>query len=252
MTGLTKPEIMRIVLGYIGVQGGYLGDFTYRTLAEFYPYYCDLDVDTTSYAGTIKERFTAILEAQPPAAQARILRGLLKRFPPGSSPDRTPEKHDQIQRLAKGLEDIGSIEAGDLVFTSEVVERAIRDAELLLSQNGAASGVDRVHTALHGYLKEVCRSAGLDFGRDASLTDLFKVLRSGHPAFQVSGSRDNEITLVLRSLGGILDALNTLRNRASLAHPNALLERNDALLAINAAKTILNYLDGRISAYTAA
>ena len=35
-SGLTDGEITRIVNRYIGVSGGYLGDFSYRTHVDFY------------------------------------------------------------------------------------------------------------------------------------------------------------------------------------------------------------------------
>jgi hypothetical protein len=38
----TENLIIKIVNRYIGVEGGYLGDFTYRNHREFYPEYCDL------------------------------------------------------------------------------------------------------------------------------------------------------------------------------------------------------------------
>ena len=44
-SALSKREIMIVVNRYIGVEGGYLGDFSYRTHAEFYPLYCELDID---------------------------------------------------------------------------------------------------------------------------------------------------------------------------------------------------------------
>ena len=37
MVGLSRGEIIRLVNSYIGVSGGYLGDFSSRTHAEFYP-----------------------------------------------------------------------------------------------------------------------------------------------------------------------------------------------------------------------
>jgi hypothetical protein len=67
MVGLTKGEIIRLVNGYIGVSGGYLGDFSYRTHSEFYPEYCQLDVDPANYEGTTRERFISILERSDPA-----------------------------------------------------------------------------------------------------------------------------------------------------------------------------------------
>ena len=42
---LTRQEVLKVVNRYIGVDGGYLGDFSYRTHADFYPEYCDLDTD---------------------------------------------------------------------------------------------------------------------------------------------------------------------------------------------------------------
>jgi hypothetical protein len=54
--------------------------------------------------------------------------------------------------------DVAFTEAPDPVanpspaFTTDVVERALVDAEQLLSGSGPISAVDRVHTALHGYL----------------------------------------------------------------------------------------------------
>lgn len=51
-------------------------------------------------------------------------------------------------------------------------------------------------------------------------------------------------------MGGIatiLDALNPIRNSASVAHPNLdLLSEADAMLAINAARTILHYVEARV------
>jgi hypothetical protein len=83
---LSKGEILRIVYQYIGVDGGYLGDFTYQSHVEFYPLYCNLDLDPFEYLpeGTTRERFIVVLEKSPPDVQAKIVRGLLAKYPVGS------------------------------------------------------------------------------------------------------------------------------------------------------------------------
>jgi hypothetical protein len=43
VSGLSQGQVLRVVNDYVGVHGGYLGDFTYRTHSEFYPLYCDID-----------------------------------------------------------------------------------------------------------------------------------------------------------------------------------------------------------------
>lgn len=86
--GMTRPEIYSLVNDYIGVDGGYLREFTYRTHQEFYPYYCDLDIDPLTLEGmTTRERFIHILEKAAPHDQAKILRGVLKKCPPRERSD---------------------------------------------------------------------------------------------------------------------------------------------------------------------
>ena len=85
MSSLTKSEIMKIVNRYIGVSGGYLGDFSYRTHAEFYSEYCGLDnIDPYRIEGTTRERFIKILSECEPRVQAKILRGVVDRFEVGA------------------------------------------------------------------------------------------------------------------------------------------------------------------------
>jgi hypothetical protein len=42
---------------------------------------CDLDINPYEYEGTTRWRFIEIVKSQPPAYQARIIRGVLERFP---------------------------------------------------------------------------------------------------------------------------------------------------------------------------
>lgn len=244
--GLKKSEINKLVLKYMGVAAGYLADFSYRTHHEFY-IDLDLDIDPNRYTGTTRERFIKILAENDPQVQAMILEGVLSHYPVGSSELRTKERADEIRGWIIRLRTGAQVEQPSLRITSEIVERALRDAQELLRANGATSGVDRIHTALHGYLREICSSAGLTATEDAALTELFKIVREKHPAFSDVGPRSDEVMRVLRALANILDTLNPLRNKASVAHPNqALLPEPEAMLVINAARTILHYVDGKI------
>jgi hypothetical protein len=221
----------------------------YRTHAEFYPEYCDLDIDPYQYQGTTRERFIVILKGSPPNVQAKIVRGVLQRFPfdaENRPTSRTKELHDDILNIARRLEGAASVASPDPKITSEVVERAISDVEALIQIRGAVSGVDRVHTALHGYLRAVCDKENIVYGKDDSMTKLFKLLRQHHPALQNLGTRSQDIERVLQSFASIMDALNPIRNNASIAHPNEnLLGKDEAMLVINATRTLLHYLDAR-------
>jgi hypothetical protein len=132
-------------------------------------------------------------------------------------------------------------------ITSSTVEEALKDAQNLLQTSGAKNAVDRIHTAIHGYLKQICDESSIVYPADANLTQLFGLIRDNHPKLASARSGDTDSLRILRSFAGILEATNNLRNQRTLAHPNhALLEEPEAILAINAVRTILHYLDAKL------
>lgn len=144
-------------------------------------------------------------------------------------------------------EELEPVTSPVLEITSDVVERALRDAEQLLVTQGATSGVDRVHTAFHGYLLAITARASLMVSDSGSVTELFKVIRHWHPSFQHAGPRQGDIDKVMRSIANVVDSLNPVRNQASIAHPNEdLLEEPEAMLVINSVRSLLHYLNARI------
>jgi hypothetical protein len=89
--------------------------------------------------------------------------------------------------------------------------------------------------------------AGLVVDDQASLTQLFKLLRASPPKFLHLGSQDKDIVRVLNSLANVFDALNTIRNHASVAHPNGnLLDDAEAMLMVNVTRTLFHYLNVKV------
>ncbi len=84
---------------------------------------------------------------------------------------------------------------------------------------------------------------------DPGVTQIFKLMRENHPALRDMGVQDDAMRKIVFSIGNILDSLNPLRNRGSLAHANDhLVERDEALLAINLTRSIIQYLDSKSGA----
>ena len=139
------------------------------------------------------------------------------------------------------------VSSPNLQITSDSVERALADAEQLMNRQGATSGIDRIQTAFHEVMRAGCVKNGITIPSDSSITALFKLLRENHPAFSVKTVNNTDLERVLRGIATIVDALNPLRSRASLAHPNeALLDEADAMLTINCIRTLLHYLTARL------
>lgn len=130
---------------------------------------------------------------------------------------------------------------------SEVVERALADADNLLHTSGPISCVDRLHTALHGYLRALCAETGITGLEGAAVTALFKRLRAEHPSFQCLGAQDKDVVRILNSFGSVIDVINTIRNNASVAHPNdVLLGEAEATLVVNVIRTLFHYISAKV------
>ena len=243
---LDKQKAMRLVNRYIGVSGGYLGDFSYRTHSEFYTEYCGIyDIETDAFSGTTRERFIEILLSRTPHDQAKILRGVIAKF--GENDQSDPERivlRNEVETWQLELERGPTVSNPTPTSTRDVVHRALADADALLRTNGPASAVDRIHTALHGHLLSLCASADITLPNDPSITVAMKALRENHVNLQPAGTRSSDITQVLYAMSNVLDKINAIRNNASAAHPNEILLGDaEARLVINAGKTVFAYPD---------
>ncbi|WP_343639643.1 abortive infection family protein [Roseateles sp.] len=139
-----------------------------------------------------------------------------------------------------------SVPSPVLKITSATVERALNDAERLVATEGPTSAVDRVHAALHGYLRTLADQASIAYADGASITEMFKLVRTQHPMLSSTATGQSSIDKILKAHANIVDALNPLRNHASVAHPNdELLEEPEAMLVINSVRSLLHYLNAR-------
>lgn len=140
------------------------------------------------------------------------------------------------------------LEVPDVVPTSASAGAlaALADAQALLETRGPTSAVDRVHTGLHGFLRAACQNTNIPVDADATPNQLLKALLDRHPALANLGPRSEEVKRLIRTSASIVDSMGTLRNRASLAHPNEeLLDHDEALFVINLARSLLRFLDAK-------
>ena len=253
MAKMTDKEITQFVNYYIGVEryGGLRGISDMEHLHEFYYVDCDLEIEP-SVDGSLADEFEEILRRQSPQNQARILRAGLQEFFVWSQnelPTRQEKLRPRLKEVALRLESESTIvENVSPQSPSESVRLALEEAEDLIRRGRVPSAVDRTHTALHAYIKDLCDDWTIEYEKDASLTKVFKVLRKNHPAFSVDGPRQQEIEQMLNGLATVLDGLNPIRNWASLAHrpDTTLLEEAEATFAINAARSIFHYIEDKM------
>jgi hypothetical protein len=252
---MSPREINKLVEDYIGTEGGYLRNFSYSIHDTFYHIYCGLDVDVPAYRKTgltTRRAFIAILKDAKPRDQGKIIRGVFEFLPaPETGIDDASRKkialHKELLAVAARLESSGQVETPEITNTSETVLEALKDAGVLLETRGPKSAVDRVHTALHGYLKKLCADRGCVLPTDPPLTTVFKVIREQFPEFSVTIPHDAEAKRLFGSVAQALDSLNTIRNRGTLAHPNELLlDAPEAMLYINLSRAVLGFIESKL------
>lgn len=145
------------------------------------------------------------------------------------------------------IDEVAAVSTPQLQITSAAVVRALSDFEVLVSsRGGAVSGVDRIHTALHGYLGAVCAEAQIPHSNDADITTLFKLIREKHPKLQ-DKPPGQEAAKIMRAFATMVDTLNPVRNQKSMAHPSEdLLPEPEAMLVANAVRSFLHYLNAKL------
>ena len=249
----TESLIRKIVNRYIGVDQGYLGmptriRFSYRKHEDFYPEYCDLSKSPSNHEGTTRDKFIAIFSSSTPKEQAKIIRGIVQRFPVSETFEtRTDDLKNELLSEADKLEKINLIQNPALLNTSDVVFDALEDAESLIKERKSVSAVDRIHTAFHGYLRSLCTNDNITFTDKDDLVALVKKIINEHSKFSVT-TKEEEIKNIIRNLVSIADSLNPIRNQGSLAHPNEnLLSEAEANLVINCVRTLLIYLNTKFN-----
>lgn len=137
-----------------------------------------------------------------------------------------------------------SVQIKELHNSNESVFHALADAETLISERGAPNAYDRMHTALHSFLREVCNNHSISYASSDAITALLPKINAYIKNLPDDGGRNDTVFHMLRSATAILDKLNYLRNHHSLSHPTEnLLNDSDARFAINIARSIMMYVD---------
>ncbi len=148
------------------------------------------------------------------------------------------------------LRDNGLIESPGLIYNFKFVEECLDQCQTLISNHSLGSAVDRAHTALHGYMKEICTAFELEvLGSHPKIQDYWSEIKLHHPKFNVDVKEyHTPINQVVGTIGKVIDKINDLRNNKTYSHPNdEILGEGEARLVINLSRVFLQYIDGKVS-----
>lgn len=127
---------------------------------------------------------------------------------------------------------------------SGTVKKAVEDAEAFIREGKYDSAVDRVHTAFHGYLRQLLTEHCISFDADEGVPGLYSKLHGCYAEIIKPKDVGDRIKTILRSAGGMVNAVNELRNNNTVAHPNGqLIQIREAELVIRMVNAIVLYIE---------
>ena len=155
------------------------------------------------------------------------------------------EKFSPLLKMLRESEDNGTdVSFQQIAARSGTVQKAVEDAEVFIREGRYDSAVDRVHTAFHGYLRQLLTEHGVAYGADDGLPSLFSKLHGYYGDSIQPTDVAERLKTILRSAGGMINAVNELRNNNTIAHPNGqLIQKREAQLVIRMVHAVVDYVE---------
>lgn len=217
--------------------GGYVLDFSNRTLAEFVVESTSRDIYDAKYdqaSGSKANRLRAFWTQEPNHLVGKLIQDLLEYSRPVAGDPDQDRLHGECVRIAGRLQQSAPVEALDAITAEgtergfEVLARAVRDS---IEKNEPETGLDRLHTFVRKLTRTLAEKRGIAIDKAKPLHSIFgeyvKVLRN-------AGLLESEMTeRILKSSISTMEAFNRVRNEKSLAHDNPTLSYDESLLIFN-------------------
>lgn len=149
-----------------------------------------------------------------------------------------------LKLLRESDENSDSMSFQHIATRSGTVQKAVEDAELFIREGRFDSAVDRVHTAFHGYLRQLLTEHGVTYGVEDGISVLYSKLHGCYAVVIQPTDVGDRIRIILRSAGGMVNAVNELRNNNTIVHPNGqLIQAREARLVIRLVNAVVDYIE---------
>jgi len=226
--------------------GGYVLNFSDKTIGEFFDEYVGRDINSQRYLakGTSKaNRLRTFWEVEPNGVVAKSISALIDHAREFRIHLGDPQLMQDVQAIITRLNSsmtVPDIEAIASVGNDRDFEAVAEGAREAIEKNQPQVGLDRLHTFLVKYIRILCAEHGQEMDRDVPLNGLFgayvKKLKAGNHLSSDMAER------ILKSSISNFEAFNFVRNNQSLAHDNKMLDYNEALLIFNHVASTVRFI----------
>ncbi len=234
MSNLTAKE-RRALEAFLGMETGYVLNFSDRTYARFFEEAVDRNIDDPRFQthGYSKaKRMRSFWDQEDNWVVAKCLAALLEVAKDEDWRALSNEKlltgyQIVLSRISEGqpVADLAAIAAEPDDRDFDAVAKAAREA---IEKNQPEAGLDRLHTFVVKFFRKLCDDHDLALDRNVPLNGLVgayvKVLKEKGKIGSDMAER------ILKSSIAHFEAFNHVRNNHSMAHDNCILGYDEALL----------------------
>jgi len=236
-----------------GMPTGYVLDFTDRTFQDFIVEALGIDIYNPKYnyrSGSKANRLRGFWKVETNYKVGVLIERLLDywisnacigNFSYNQSDEMLYQECLKIPNRLKKDEPIDNIDALHAISDDKdfiLLEKAIRES---IEKNELESALDRLHTFVVKYIRELCKKHSIQFKKDTPLHSLF----GSYVKHLVSENIiESEMTVrILKSSISIMEAFNDVRNNQSFAHDNPILNYNESNLILNNVANVIHFIE---------
>jgi len=252
MSDLTNIEKLKLEKLF-EMGSGYVLGFSNRTFQEFILGDLGIDIYEEKYnyaSGSKANRLRAFWNEEPNHVVGKLVSDLLEYWQTSKIThylEISPAEqtlYEECLKIAERLKQGGPIEHIDVIqaYSDDkgfsLLAKSIKES---IQKNEPEAAIDRLHTFVVKYLRQLCDKHGIDHDRNKPLHSLFgeyvKYLRRNKLIESEMAER------ILKSSISILGSFNDVRNNRSFAHDNPILNYSESVLIFNNVSSAIRFIE---------
>lgn len=251
MADLSFTEKAKIE-AFLGMKSGYVMDFSDRTFGEFVGEATGLDIFAKKYhyaSNSKANRLRRFLNVETNYVVSKLLWQFCDYWSSKVSTNQINWGSDEglykeCLRIVERLKSEGIVEHLEALKPNsdakdfELLAKSIKES---IEKNEPEAALDRLHTFVIKYVRQLCDKHGLCHEKDEPLHSLFgkyvKKLLNDKLIDSLMAQK------ILRFSINVLDAFNDVRNNKSLAHDNPILNYRESILIFNNITNTIKFIE---------
>ncbi|MBO6793053.1 MAG: abortive infection family protein [Balneolaceae bacterium] len=252
MSDLNRREKLKLEK-FFEMGGGYVLDFSNRTLSDFVFETLNLEFYSDNYAdfGDSKaNRIRAIWQKESNYKVGKLISEMLDYWKDKKIMSYVeitqPEQNlfDECQKIAQRLLADTVVEEIDVIREVpddkdfSLLAKSIRES---IDKNEPEAALDRLHTYVMKFIRQLCENHNIEIKKDESLNAIF----GKYVKFIVAQDKiESKMTeRILKYSIHVIEAFNDIRNNKSFAHDNPILNYSESVLIFNNVTNSIKFIE---------